>query len=768
MPLPQAALESTLQTQPARQGANQKPRKILMLYQDFGVMGGIERYLLQTLELLAQQTEFQPLLACSQGGPLFKQAQLLGIPVYGLPNRTFFAKSFLRSLDVFSWVEILRILKREKPDLLHVHMGLQENSWLRKLGFPVAYTFHGYGTLFSMADVHNPVKLAFKRLTRRWFRQTASEMDALLVVSHAERNRLMQEGYLSSERQSEVLHNGMPVGAWRHNVQTMDRQTLRREWSIPEGSSCVTFFNRLDFNKNPLHFIALAKQLTRRAEQTGLPAPYFLMAGGGPMEGQVRQESDALPNFRYLGLCKNIPALLAATDLVIHPASREGFGLGVVEAMAAGVPVLAYDCGGPQEILNTPETQHLLVPVNDIDGLEQKAAALLATSSEEKAALQAKLYKRAQDFDIERFIIGLTQVYQRLIPKVSVILPVFNGEATVIRAVSSVLSQTHANLELIVVDDGSTDSTLAQLASVQDERLRVLSQSNQGVAHSRNFAFEQSTGEWIGFIDADDVWLPEKLFEELSTARRTSRALNSADSPDRSGSAPCLVYSGYFAVNEQDQLIHQPPIPQFQGDLSQESIEHEGLFLPSTSLVHRAVYETVGGFRTDCYHEDRVFFIEACRHFPAFSSGKRLVLYQQSLTGRCRRVLKDYDLALQAELSIVETLRPLLSQPELRRLEALQRRNLIYRFLMYNYLSHARRLFQESQYQSNSDPAELIHLFQGNKGRLAKLSLRCRINFMFAARLFIQGFTQNLVSPIWSLRIKSLLILSSPKKPPSL
>lgn len=722
-------------------------------------MGGIERYLLQTLELLAQQTEFQPMLACSQGGPLFNQAKLLGIPVAGLPNRPFFAKSFLRSLDVFSWLEILRLLKREKPDLIHVHMGLQENTWLRRLGFLVVYTFHGYGTLFSMAGINNPVKLAFKQLTRHWFRQTVREMDAFLVVSHAERNRLLDEGYLPRKNHAEVLHNGMPVDAWHHNVQAMDRQALRREWGIPEGSPCVTFFNRLDFNKNPLHFIALAKQLTRRAEQAGLPAPYFLMAGEGPMEGQVRQESGTLSNFRYLGLCKNIPALLAVTDLVIHPASREGFGLGVVEAMAAGVPVLAYDCGGPQEILNTPETRHLLAPVNDIDCLEQKASALLAMSSEERSALQVKLYERAGDFDIQRFITGLTQVYQRLLPKVSVILPVFNGETTILRAVSSVLNQTHTNLELIVVDDGSTDNTLAELASVKDERLRVLSQSNQGVAHARNLAFEHATGEWIGFIDADDVWLPEKLFVELSTTRRVENPRESVDNPDHSGSVPCLVYSGYFAVNEQDQLIHQPLIPQFQGDLSQEALEHEGLFLPSTSLVHRTVYETVGGFKTDCYHEDRVFFIEACRHFPAFSSGRRLVLYQQSLSGRCRRVLKDYDLALQAELSIVETLRPMLSPSELCRLEALQRRNLIYRFLMYNYLSHAHRLFQESQHQANSESEALINLFQGNKGRLAKISVRCRINFMFVARLFIQGFTQKLVSPLWSLKIKSLLTL---------
>jgi len=495
----------------------ERPLKIMMLYQDFGVMGGIERYLLQTAKLLSDDPAYEVVVACSADGPLFQQLQALGVTVHGLPSRAVFAKSFLRTLDVFSLFRIAQLLNREKPDLVHVHIGLQENLLWKKLGFPVVYTFHGYDTLFSMAGVNNPIKRAFKSLTRNWFQQTARQMDALLVVSEMERQRLRAEGYLAEDITSQVLHNGMDIKKWQAKVRAANREDLRRHWQIPAEATCVAYFNRMDPSKCPLDFVALAQTLSRHAQAAGRPLPYFLMAGDGPLENEVRAASAGLENFRMLGRCEDIPGLLASVDLVVHPAAREGFGLGVVETMAAGVPILAYHCGGPAEILGVPELSRLLVPVNDVDALAQQANALLSLSPADREALGQALQRRASDFSVENFKANLTRVYRQIRPNVSVILPVFNGEDTILRAVRSVLNQLHTNLELIVVDDGSTDRTLDLLSTVRDSRLKVLSQTNSGVAVARNFAFANASGEWIAFIDADDVWLPEKLATELQT-----------------------------------------------------------------------------------------------------------------------------------------------------------------------------------------------------------------------------------------------------------
>lgn len=95
-------------------------------------------------------------------------------------------------------------------------------------------------------------------------------------------------------------------------------------------------------------------------------------------------------------------------------------------------------------------------------------------------------------------------------PLVSVIIPAYNREHTIQRAVNSVLAQTYRPVEIIVVDDGSTDATADQLQEYGD-RVRLVRQKNGGPSSARNAGIRQANGEIISFLDSDDAWLPEKL-----------------------------------------------------------------------------------------------------------------------------------------------------------------------------------------------------------------------------------------------------------------
>jgi glycosyltransferase involved in cell wall biosynthesis len=99
-------------------------------------------------------------------------------------------------------------------------------------------------------------------------------------------------------------------------------------------------------------------------------------------------------------------------------------------------------------------------------------------------------------------------------PLVSVIIPVFNGERFLREAVESVLAQQYSSLEIIVVDDGSTDGT-ANVARSLPETVRYLYQTNQGPAAARNRGIEQAQGSLIAFADADDLWPADKLELQL-------------------------------------------------------------------------------------------------------------------------------------------------------------------------------------------------------------------------------------------------------------
>lgn len=103
--------------------------------------------------------------------------------------------------------------------------------------------------------------------------------------------------------------------------------------------------------------------------------------------------------------------------------------------------------------------------------------------------------------------------------KVSVIIPVYNGEKYVKRCVESVLSQSNVDMEVIVIDDGSQDNTGFVLKQYDDnERVRVFTQKNKGVSEARNEGIRYSTGKYIVFVDADDILLPDTLCERIDNS----------------------------------------------------------------------------------------------------------------------------------------------------------------------------------------------------------------------------------------------------------
>lgn len=107
--------------------------------------------------------------------------------------------------------------------------------------------------------------------------------------------------------------------------------------------------------------------------------------------------------------------------------------------------------------------------------------------------------------------------------KVSVVIPAYNASATIDAAVESVLAQTVAPGEILVMDDGSTDDTFRHLEAFQP-RIRVLRQSNRGVAHARNVLCEQAKGEVVAFLDADDIWHPSYLELQCACLETNSKA----------------------------------------------------------------------------------------------------------------------------------------------------------------------------------------------------------------------------------------------------
>jgi glycosyltransferase involved in cell wall biosynthesis len=167
---------------------------------------------------------------------------------------------------------------------------------------------------------------------------------------------------------------------------------------------------------------------------------------------------------------------------------------------------------------------------------------------------------------------------------VSVIIPVFNGAATIAAAIDSALAQEFAgDLEVIVVNDGSTDTTSSVLDAYRG-RVTVLDRVNGGPASARNAGVRASRGEYVAFLDADDIWMPTKL-------EKTLAALNS-------DSGAAMVYTNASMIGAGGEMLGTTytPAAERRAPTMEDLLSGLWNILPSTSVMKRETFDAIGGF----------------------------------------------------------------------------------------------------------------------------------------------------------------------------
>ena len=213
---------------------------------------------------------------------------------------------------------------------------------------------------------------------------------------------------------------------------------------------------------------------------------------------------------------------------------------------------------------------------------------------------------------------------------VSIIMPAFNAEKTIGDAIQSVLDQTYSNWELIIVDDGSTDDTFRVIQQFMDSRIKATQRSNHGVAASRNYALSIAEGQYIAFLDSDDLWFSEKLVHQLAAFQNP-------------GSSVGLIHTNYLEFDDQGMYAPKPLKHLFglkiEGQVHADLMVHD-FIATLTVMVTREAIAAVGMFREDFYGtEDWDLWIRIAEHFT--------VKYLPTQLGKYRLVngslSKNYD-----------------------------------------------------------------------------------------------------------------------------
>lgn len=206
-------------------------------------------------------------------------------------------------------------------------------------------------------------------------------------------------------------------------------------------------------------------------------------------------------------------------------------------------------------------------------------------------------------------------------PTVSVVIPTYNRETVLPRALDSVLAQTYGDFEVIVVDDGSRDGTAGVMAEYvrRDGRVRYCRQSqNAGVSAARNRGIREAKGEFVAFLDSDDEWAPTKLERQIERFREANSEVG-------------LVYCGVETVYGDGG--GWTFVPEHRGDVYRDLLLKNVIHTGSGAMVRRSVTQAVGYFNEEIPAiEDYEYWLRISRHYQFDYVQEALVRYHDTRT----------------------------------------------------------------------------------------------------------------------------------------
>lgn len=223
-------------------------------------------------------------------------------------------------------------------------------------------------------------------------------------------------------------------------------------------------------------------------------------------------------------------------------------------------------------------------------------------------------------------------------PKVSVVIPAYNAMAYLPETVESVLRQTFTDFEVLIIDDGSSDQIVQWASQVTDPRVKLISQENQGISGARNIGIDYAKGEYVAFLDADDIWEPTKLEKQV-------RCLE--DNP-----AVGLVNTWVLLTDERGKSTGRMGISHAEGDVWKQLVEFKTVCCcASTPLIRRCCFEIVGVFDRDLSGlADWDMWVRIASHYSFALLKQPLVRYRHhpnNMSKNYQGMLKDFRTAVE-------------------------------------------------------------------------------------------------------------------------
>lgn len=366
-----------------------RPR-VLQLIDGLNV-GGAEVLLCDLVRYL--RDEGYPIsVGYSTPGPLVERLQALQVPLTCLPRRA--------RIDPTLYQGMVQLIRREKPDLVHTHLfksDLHGRLAARSCGVP-----------WVVSTCHNNDGWAQNKLLGWLYGRTNLLADRVIAVSEEVRDYQVTHTYTPFEKFT-VINNGVDVS--RFTDQEKAGADLRVELGINPSAPVAGIIGRLTPQKDHASFLRAAALITK-----DLPKARFLIVGDGPLRKDLQSQATSLgleKNLIFCGIRQDIPAVLAAIDLLVFSSKWEGLPITLLEGMAAARPVVSTNVGGVAGVI-CDEVTGLLVPPADPAALASACLQLLRDPKMRELLGKAGLSRVREQYSLQSMLRRTISLYEEL------------------------------------------------------------------------------------------------------------------------------------------------------------------------------------------------------------------------------------------------------------------------------------------------------------------------------------------------------------------